>query len=224
MSDVKIDKSWWQQLSNEFAKEYMQDLLRFIEEERSRGKVIYPPPELVFNAFNQTPFSQVKAVIIGQDPYHGPNQANGLSFSVQKGVKIPPSLKNIYKELSSDLGYPIPVHGSLESWAKQGVLLLNAVLTVEKGKPGSHRNLGWEKFTNKVIQILNDKKENLVFFLWGADAKKKASQVDKAKHLVLESAHPSPFSAKKFFNNKHFSQANKYLEAHGKGPIDWQIL
>jgi uracil-DNA glycosylase len=220
---TNIDQGWKRELQQSFSSDYMKKLNLFLESEVNAGKIIYPDSGDMFNAFNYTPYDKVKVVIIGQDPYHGPNQAHGLCFSVQKGVKIPPSLKNIYKELVNDIGFEIPEHGYLEEWARQGVLMLNAVLSVEESMAGSHRKKGWEQFTDEVIKTLNDKKENLVFILWGNDAKKKGANIDRAKHLVLESAHPSPFSVTKFLGNKHFSKTNEYLRKHNIEPIDWQI-
>jgi uracil-DNA glycosylase len=222
---VKIEDSWKKELSAEFAKPYFAELTDFVKKEYT-STTVYPPAKLIFNAFNLCPLDQVKVVIIGQDPYHGPGQAMGLSFSVPDGVNIPPSLQNIYKEIESDLGRPSPLAatgtGDLEYWAEQGVLLLNATLTVRARTPGSHQGKGWEAFTDEVIKIINEEKEGVVFMLWGSYAQKKAGFVDRQKHLVLESAHPSPFAAHKgFFGNRHFSQANAYLEAHGQEPIEW---
>ena len=222
---LKLHPSWESHLSLELKSPYMQELLEFLALEEKSGKKIYPPKENVFEAFRLTPFEDVKVVIIGQDPYHGEGQAHGLCFSVQKNVKIPPSLVNIFKELESDLGIKIPKHGCLESWARQGVLLLNNVLTVEEGKAGSHHQKGWEKFTDKVIEILNQEKENLVFILWGSPAQKKARNVDEKKHLVLKSVHPSPLSVYRgFLGSKPFSQANAYLKKKGVPEINWSIL
>jgi uracil-DNA glycosylase len=218
------DLSWSDVLSEENQQPYFTQLLAFIEGERAAGKTIYPPKSDVFNALAYTPFSEVKVVIIGQDPYHGPNQAHGLCFSVKPPTPPPPSLVNIFLELKSDLGIERPSHGNLESWAQQGVLLLNAVLTVEEGKPGSHANKGWERFTSKVIEELNVRKEHLVFLLWGAYAQKKAEFVDRTKHLVLTAPHPSPLSAHRgFLGCKHFSQANAYLARHHMQLIDWGL-
>ncbi len=185
---------------------------------------IYPPKELIFRALELTPFENIKVVILGQDPYHGEGEANGLAFSVNKGVKLPPSLRNIYEELKSDMGIKIPNHGDLTSWAKQGVLLLNSVLTVEKDKPASHRNIGWEEYTDSIIKKISDKKENIVFILWGKYAQSKKAFIDERKHLVISSPHPSPFSANKgFFGSKPFSKTNTYLKSKGKKEIDWRI-
>lgn len=222
--NFQIEDSWSPYLSPEFKKPYMQELMEFLKKENSAGKKIYPDEARVLEAFRLTPLKNVKVVILGQDPYHGEGQAHGLCFSVQKDVKIPPSLVNIFKELKSDMGIDIPAHGCLESWAKQGVLLLNTVLTVEDSKAGSHHQKGWEKFTDKVIEVLNQEKENLVFILWGSPAQKKASQVDTKKHLVLKSVHPSPLSVYRgFMGSKPFSQTNAYLKEHGQKEINWTI-
>lgn len=220
---VQIDDSWYQVLKEEFEKPYFQQLKEFLVTEK-KSHVIYPPGLLIFNAFNSTPFDQVKVVLIGQDPYHGAGQAEGLSFSVPLGIKPPPSLINIYKEMKDDLGLEPPRHGHLGAWAKQGVLLLNAVLTVRAGQPGSHRGKGWELFTDRVIQLLSEHREHLVFFLWGKYAQEKATLINESKHLVLRAAHPSPYSAASgFFGCKHFSKANAYLESHGIQPIQWKL-
>jgi uracil-DNA glycosylase len=219
----EIHESWLQYLEPEFSKEYMKKLKLFLQEEKKTQK-IYPPGNLIFNALNLTPFDQVKVVIIGQDPYHNPGQAHGLSFSVPRGVKAPPSLVNIYKELKADLDIPIASHGFLESWAKQGVLMLNAVLTVRENQPGSHANHGWEEFTDAVIKSVAENKENVVFVLWGNYALKKAEKINIEKHLVIKSAHPSPFSAHSgFFGTNPFSKINKYLINTGQIPIDWKL-
>ena len=218
-----IGNSWDKYLGAEFEKDYFKELQEFLTEERKTQK-IYPSYNKVFNAFKLTPFESVKVVIIGQDPYHGEGQAHGLSFSVEDpNLKIPPSLKNIYKEMKSDLGLETPDHANLSYWAKQGVLLLNNVLTVREKEPGSHRKKGWEQFTDKVIESLNTKRNDLVFILWGNDAKSKAKSVDKSKHLILESAHPSPFSVKNFLGNQHVSKANNYLAARNIKQIDWKL-
>lgn len=220
--DVRIDPTWKLKLHEEFDKEYFISLTEFVREEY-RIKAIYPPGSLIFNAFNLCPFHNVKAVIIGQDPYHGPGQAHGLCFSVREGVEFPPSLINIFKEIKSDLDIRIQASGNLERWAAQGVLLLNATLTVSAHQAGSHQNKGWEQFTDSVIRTLNNEKQNIVFFLWGAYAQKKGESIDRSKHLVLESVHPSPLSAPRgFFGNKHFSRCNEYLKEHGVEPINWQ--
>ena len=219
---VKIEESWKKALENEFGKEYFKKLSDFVKEEYSKHK-IYPQPKEIFRAFDMCPFNKVKVVIIGQDPYHGEKQANGLSFAVHEGIQIPPSLQNIFKEIKSDLGIETLQNGDLSRWATQGVLLLNATLTVRASSPGSHQDRGWEEFTDAAIKALSDQCENLVFILWGNYAKKKGVVIDRAKHLVLESAHPSPFSASNgFFGCKHFSKANKYLKEHKKIEVDWK--
>lgn len=220
--DVKIDTTWKSRLNAEFEKDYFIRLSEFVKEEY-RTKTIFPPGGLIFNSFNLCPFNKVKAVIIGQDPYHGPGQAHGLCFSVREGVDFPPSLQNIFKEIESDLGIKKASSGNLERWAKQGVLLLNATLTVQAHMAGSHQKKGWEQFTDSVIYTLNSEKQNLVFFLWGAYAQKKCESIDKSKNLVLESVHPSPLSAHRgFFGNRHFSKCNEYLKENGIEPINWQ--
>jgi uracil-DNA glycosylase len=220
--DVKIETTWKERLKNEFEKEYFIKLSEFVRNEYKRT-TIYPPGSLIFNAFNLCPFDRVKAVILGQDPYHGPGQAHGLCFSVRDGVDFPPSLVNIFKEIQSDLGLPRPVSGNLERWASQGVLLLNATLTVREHAAGSHQKKGWEEFTDSVISEINNEKQNVVFFLWGAYALKKGETIDRSKHLVLESVHPSPLSASRgFFGNCHFSKCNTYLRDHGIDPVDWR--
>jgi uracil-DNA glycosylase len=222
--DVKIEPSWKEILKHEFAKPYFQQIPLHIKTERSQGKVIYPPGSLIFNAFNTTPFDKIKVVILGQDPYHGPGQAHGLSFSVQKGVAQPPSLVNIFKELQEDIGITIPNHGDLSHWAEQGVFLLNASLTVRAGEPMSHAKIGWAEFTNEVIKKISEKKEHVVFMLWGKFAQEKRTLIDESKHLILRSVHPSPLSAHGgFFGSKHFSKANAWLMSKGIDPIDWQI-
>jgi len=219
--NVKIDPGWKAKLSSEFEKEYFLKLSEFVREEY-RHKTVYPPGGLIFNAFNLCPFDNVRAVIIGQDPYHGPGQAHGLCFSVRDGVRFPPSLINIFKEIELDLGIKRPVSGNLERWASQGVLLLNATLTVMADQAGSHQKKGWEEFTDSVIKMLNIEKQNIVFFLWGAYAQKKGEAIDRTKHLVLESVHPSPLSASRgFFGNNHFSRCNEYLREHGLEPVNW---
>jgi uracil-DNA glycosylase len=216
--------TWKEVLGAEKEKQYFKDLLHKVAAARAQGKTIYPPQGDIFNALQFTPFDSIRAVIIGQDPYHGPGQAHGLCFSVQPGVPPPPSLINIYKELSSDLNTPIPNHGCLEQWARQGVLLLNAVLTVEAGKPQSHAGIGWEQFTDKVISEVSARHSHIVFMLWGAYAQKKGAVVDRSKHLVLEAVHPSPLSAHRgFLGCRHFSKANQYLVMNGKTAIDWSI-
>ena len=223
-TNVKIEPSWKEALDPEFSKPYFGTLIRFIKEEKAEGKTIYPPGSQIFNAYDTTPIDQVKVVILGQDPYHNPGQAMGLSFSVPRGVTVPPSLRNIYKEIHDSLGLPVPDHGDLTKWAEQGVFLLNAMLTVERNKPGSHKRSGWQYFTDASIKAISEQTEHTVFMLWGAFARKKAELIDNTKHLVLESAHPSPFSADKgFFGNNHFKKANDYLKQHGKEPIDWSL-
>lgn len=221
---VKLDDSWKQALSAEFASPYMQTLKAFLLAEKNAGKQIFPKGGEYFRALDLTPLDAVKVVILGQDPYHGAGQAHGLCFSVQPGVRTPPSLVNIYKELQSDLGIAPVQHGFLESWASQGVLLLNSVLTVEEARAASHQGKGWEKFTDAIIRTVNDTCDGVVFLLWGAYAQKKAAFVDQTKHLVLKSPHPSPLSAHNgFFGNHHFSKANEFLISRGKQPIDWQL-
>ncbi|MCA9383007.1 uracil-DNA glycosylase [Candidatus Dojkabacteria bacterium] len=218
---VKIEKSWASLLKDEFSKEYFQELVKFVKQEYS-SKRIYPPGNQIFSAFDHCPVSEVKVVIIGQDPYHGEGQANGLCFSVADEIRIPPSLQNIYKEIHSDLGKPISQSGNIERWADQGVLLLNATLTVQAGNAGSHQGKGWEEFTDAVIQKISEEKEHLVFLLWGAYARKKKDLIKGDKHLILESAHPSPFSADRgFFGNKHFSKTNEFLKQMKLQEIDW---
>ncbi|MCA6129077.1 uracil-DNA glycosylase [Thalassolituus oleivorans] len=219
-----LDPSWQRVLGAEFDKPYMQNLAAFLATEKAAGKVIFPPEPLVFNAFNHTPFEQVRVVIIGQDPYHGLGQAHGLSFSVPEGIKPPPSLVNIFKEMESDLGIAMSGHGDLTPWANQGVLLLNAMLTVEQANAGSHQKKGWEAFTDAAIAALNAEREGLVFLLWGGYAQKKCKAIDQTKHLVLQSAHPSPLSVYRgFYGSKPFSQINQYLTARGQTPIQWQF-
>ncbi len=218
--EVRIEVSWKKHLSEEFGKDYFKALTDFVREEYKTKKV-YPPPKDIFRAFELTPFDKVKVVILGQDPYHGAGQAHGLSFSVREGVKAPPSLQNIFKEIESDLGKPANRNTDLSRWAEQGVLLLNATLTVRAATAGSHQGRGWELFTDTAIKALNDQREGIVFILWGNYAKQKGAFIDRAKHCVIESAHPSPFSATKFFGSKPFSKANQYLEASGEKPIDW---
>ena len=219
--DVRIEESWKQRLAPEFEKEYFIKLTEFVRAEYMRT-TIFPPAKLIFNAFDHCPFHETKVVIIGQDPYHGPGQAHGLCFSVTEGVPNPPSLQNIFKEIQSDLGKPFPPNGDLTRWASQGVLLLNATLTVQAHQAGSHQRKGWETFTDAAIRCLAEEREHLVFILWGSYAQKKGAFIDRTKHLVLTSAHPSPLSAYNgFFGNKHFSRANEYLKSHGITGIDW---
>ncbi len=220
MINTEIEKSWLDAIHEEFYKSYFSDLKSFLVSEKQHY-FVYPPSDRIFAAFNFTPFNRVEVVILGQDPYHGPGQANGLCFSVADGVKQPPSLVNIFKELRDDLGCQIPLSGNLESWAKQGVFLLNATLTVRANAAGSHQNKGWEQFTDSVIKTISEKKENVVFMLWGNYAKAKADLIDADKHLILTAAHPSPLARGAYFGSKHFSKANTYLESKGKKPIDW---
>lgn len=221
--NLQIDPSWKAALANEFTQDYFAQLMDFVANERAKHTV-YPPEHQVFEAFNRTPFEQVKVVILGQDPYHGPNQAHGLCFSVQRGMAIPPSLRNIYKELQSDLGITPPTHGHLIRWAKQGVLLLNATLTVRADSAGSHQKRGWERFSDAAIAAVAQQRQHVVFMLWGNYAQSKATLIDDTKHCILKAAHPSPLSASRgFLGCKHFSQANYYLEQHGIEAIDWEI-
>lgn len=221
--EVKIDESWKEILQAEFDKTYFKELVAFVKNEYKTHRV-FPPAQLIFNAFDSCPFDKVKVVLLGQDPYHGVGQAHGLCFSVNENIALPPSLINIYKEISDDLGITPLQSGNLIRWANQGVLLLNATLTVRANKPGSHQNKGWEQFTDAVIQAISDKKEGVVFLLWGNYAKQKGAKIDRTKHLVLESGHPSPMSANKgyWFGNKHFSKTNNYLTNKNLSPIDWQ--
>jgi len=222
---VQLEASWKALLQPEFERDYMRELRAFLLQEKQTGKQVYPAGRDMFNALNSTPFDRVRVVILGQDPYHGPGQAHGLCFSVQPGVEIPPSLRNIYKELASDLGIAPARHGCLQSWAAQGVLLLNAVLSVEAGRAASHQGRGWEQFTDRIIALLNERREHLVFMLWGSHAQKKGQFIDRSRHLVLESPHPSPLSASRgFLGNRHFSRANHYLLAHGLEAVDWRVL
>jgi uracil-DNA glycosylase len=222
---IELEPSWLEVLKDEFGKDYMLKLKKFLQTEQAAGQIVYPKNADIFNAFNTTHFNNLKVVILGQDPYHGAHQAHGLSFSVQKGIAIPRSLGNIYKELQTDIpGFKTPSHGNLEEWAKQGVLLLNATLTVRAGNAGSHQKKGWEEFTDEVIKTISDKKEGIVFILWGAFAQSKAVLIDEKKHFILKSPHPSPFSADRgFFGSKPFSKTNDILTKEGKEPIDWQI-
>lgn len=221
--EVQLHPSWKAALETEFAADYMLELRRFLQQEKAAGKRIYPPGSEIFNALNTTPLDAARVVIIGQDPYHGPGQAHGLCFSVKPGVQVPPSLQNIYKELHSDVGFVIPRHGYLQPWAEQGVLLLNVTLTVEHGRAGSHQGKGWERFTDRIIEVLN-RQQGLAFLLWGSYAQKKGAAIDRKRHLVLQSPHPSPLSASRgFFGNRHFSRANAYLAEQGPDTIDWQL-
>lgn len=222
--DVKIESSWKQVLQAEFVKPYFPNIAQHLKTEKAQGKIIYPAGPLIFNAFDNTPFTKVKAVILGQDPYHGPGQAHGLCFSVANGVPPPPSLVNIFKELQSDVGVPIPLHGNLTHWAQQGVFLLNASLTVRAGEPMSHAKIGWANFTDAVIKTISEKREHVVFLLWGKFAQEKRVLIDDKKHLILRSVHPSPLSAHGgFFGSKHFSKTNEYLSSKGIDPIDWSL-
>src|ERR1700712_4000037 len=222
--NVKIEASWKEVLEDEFKKPYFKQITEHLKTEKEQGKTIYPPGSLIFNAFEQTPFNKVKAVILGQDPYHGPRQAHGLSFSVPDGVPPPPSLVNIFKELNKDIGLPISTRGHLTKWEERGVMLLNASLTVRAGEPSSHSKIGWTDFTDAVIQKISALKENVVFMLWGKFAQEKQVLIDETKHLVLKAAHPSPFSAYNgFFGCHHFSKTNEYLTKNGIDPIDWKL-
>ncbi|EOQ63808.1 uracil-DNA glycosylase [Acinetobacter calcoaceticus ANC 3811] len=225
LSKVQLEESWKISLAPFLLSPQMDNLRDFLFQEKQAQKIIYPPSKQIFSALNTTPLAEVKVVILGQDPYHGPNQANGLSFSVQKGIALPPSLRNIFHELHTDLGIPAPRHGDLTKWANQGVLLLNSVLTVEAGQPTSHQKQGWEAFTDEVIDVLNEQREHVVFILWGAYAQRKGQRINRDKHLVLTAAHPSPLAANRggFFGCKVFSKTNQYLKQHGIEPIDWQL-
>ncbi|WP_312386876.1 uracil-DNA glycosylase [Pseudomonas sp.] len=221
---IKLEPSWKEALRAEFEQPYMQQMREFLRQEYAAGKEIYPPGPLIFNALNSTPLDQVKVVILGQDPYHGPGQAHGLCFSVQPGVPTPPSLVNIYKELQRDLNLPIPAHGYLQSWAEQGVLLLNTTMTVQRGNAASHAKKGWESFTDRIIQLVSERQSNVVFLLWGAHAQSKQKLIDGTKHLVLKSVHPSPLSAYRgFIGCGHFSHANRFLQQHGMKPVEWAL-
>jgi len=221
---VQLEPSWQAVLQQEFTKPYMQELRTFLLQEKQAGKAVYPPGQQIFNALNSTPLPDVKVVLLGQDPYHNPGQAHGLCFSVLPGVTPPPSLVNIYKELQRDLGITPAAHGCLQHWAAQGVLLLNAVLTVERSKPASHQGKGWEQFTDAVVAVLNAQGKDLVFLLWGSHAQKKGQYISRSRHLVLESPHPSPLSAHRgFLGNGHFSRTNAWLAEHGKPPVDWRL-
>lgn len=220
---VQIENSWKEALQSEFDKPYFAELVRYLHEQKREGRTIYPPGSQIFKAFELTPVDEVKVVILGQDPYHGPGQAMGLSFSVPDGIAAPPSLRNIFKEVESDLGVRMSGRPNLEDWAKQGVLLLNAILTVRAGEPASHSAIGWQQFTDSVIKYLSDNRQGIVFMLWGAFARSKAELIDHDRHLVLEAAHPSPLARGAFFGCRHFSRANGYLTAQGKEPIDWRL-
>jgi uracil-DNA glycosylase len=222
--DVKIEPSWKEVLKQEFSKPYFLQIVNFLKTEKSAGKIIYPPGSLIFNAFNTTAFDQVKVVLLGQDPYHGPGQAHGLSFSVPEGIPAPPSLVNIFKELQSDIGLQIPRQGNLTHWAQQGMLLINASLTVRANEPMSHSKIGWANFTDTVIEKISSQKKKVVFLLWGKFAQEKQTLIDETKHLVLKAAHPSPFSVERgFFGCRHFSRTNEYLTSNGIYPIDWKL-
>ncbi len=223
MQGVHIIPSWKKVLQKEISKPYFQDIQKFLDAEKKDGKLIYPSETLMFNAFNHTPFEKIKVVIIGQDPYHGPNQAIGLSFSVPKGLKVPPSLKNIYKELQTDLNIDIVDHGDLRQWAAQGIFLLNSILSVEHKKAGSHKKIGWQNFTDHVISKISQDREDIVFLLWGNFAKSKKEMIDHNKHLVLEAAHPSPLARGAFFGCRHFSKCNEYLISKNIEPINWSL-
>ena len=224
MRKVQLHDSWLGRLGDQFEQEYMHKLRAFLVTRKAHRAVIYPPGTQIFNALNATPFDQVRVVILGQDPYHGPGQAHGLCFSVQPGVRVPPSLANIYREIQADLEIAPPGHGYLQSWAEQGVLLLNAVLTVERGQAGSHQGKGWEIFTDAIVKLLNDEREGLVFMLWGSYAMKKGASINGHKHLVLKAPHPSPLSAHRgFLGCRHFSSANDYLRQQQQPPIDWSV-
>jgi uracil-DNA glycosylase len=224
MPDIQIEESWKEVLKEEFNKVYFQNIITFLKAEKASKKIIYPPGPVIFNAFQQTPFGKVKVVIIGQDPYHNRHQAHGLSFSVPDGIAMPPSLLNIFKELKNDLGIEMPENGNLEKWTKQGVLLLNASLTVRENEPGSHSQIGWLQFTDQIIKKISDEKEGIIFLLWGKFAQQKQVLIDETKHFVLKAAHPSPFSANNgFFGSKHFSKTNELLIKQKKTPIDWKV-
>ncbi|MFN8323025.1 MAG: uracil-DNA glycosylase [Chitinophagales bacterium] len=222
-NQVQIEESWKTVLAEEFERPYFPRIRQFILDEKAKGKTVYPPGKLIFNAFNLTPFNQLKVVILGQDPYHGFGQAHGLCFSVPLGIKPPPSLVNIFKELKTDLGIEPPVHGNLEHWAKQGILLLNASLTVNSGEANSHAQCGWHSFTDAVIKKISDEKSGIIFLLWGNFARAKKSLIDTSKHFVLEAAHPSPLSGGAFFGCKHFSKTNQLLRQQGREEIDWKL-
>ena len=224
LSEIELETSWRKRLQEDFDSEYMTKLRNFLREQKTLGKTIYPAADEIFAALNATPFDAVKVVILGQDPYHGPGQAHGLCFSVKPAVPVPPSLRNIYKELAADVNFLPPKHGCLIEWAQQGVLLLNSVLTVEQSLAASHKGIGWEKFTDSVVNQLNEEMENIVFILWGNYAQKKGEMIDRQRHLVLQSPHPSPLSASRgFYGNHHFTKSNEYLRTYDKTAIDWQL-
>lgn len=223
-SDIRLHPEWLEVVGSEFEQPYMRALKSFLVERKAAGAQVYPPGQLIFNALDSTPPSTIRVVILGQDPYHGPGQAHGLCFSVRPGVRVPPSLVNIFKELHDDIGFRIPRHGCLQPWADHGVLLLNAVLTVERGRAGAHQGRGWERFTDRVIEVVNAGERPVVFMLWGAQAQRKGAGIDRNRHLVLTAPHPSPLSAHRgFFGCRHFSQANQWLEAQGMDPVDWAL-
>lgn len=223
-SEIRLHPEWLQALGAEFEQPYMKALKAFLRERKAAGATVYPPGDLIFNALDSTPPSAVRVVILGQDPYHGPGQAHGLCFSVRPGVRVPPSLVNIFKELHDDIGFRIPRHGCLQPWAENGVLLLNAVLTVERGEPGAHQGRGWERFTDRVVDVVNDGERPVVFMLWGAQAQRKGANIDRGRHRVLTAPHPSPLSAHRgFFGCRHFSKANRWLEGQGMAPVDWRL-
>ena len=221
--EVRIEQSWKNALADEFGKPYFESLVRFLHKEKTEGKRIFPPGSQIFRAFDLTPVDKVKVVILGQDPYHGPGQAHGLSFSVPEGVPAPPSLKNIFKEIETDMGVRMSGYPNLENWARQGVLLLNAVLTVRSGEAASHSKIGWEQFTDAVIRYVSNNCEGVVFMLWGNFARGKRELIDHSRHCVLEAAHPSPLARGAFFGCRHFSRANSWLAANGKAPVNWQL-
>ncbi len=222
--EIRLHPEWLDALDEEFDEPYMGELRNFLQARKQAGAEVYPPGSSIFNALDSTPPSKVKAVILGQDPYHGPGQAHGLCFSVRPGVRVPPSLVNIYKELHSDIGFAIPGHGCLQAWAEHGVLLLNAVLTVERGNAGAHQGKGWERFTDRIVEVVNAGSNPVVFLLWGSHAKKKGQGIDRNRHLVLTAPHPSPLSAHRgFLGCRHFSRANQWLEGQGQAPIDWSL-
>ena len=221
---LQLERSWKERLQSEFSQPYMDQLRTFLLQRKRAGAMIYPPGPLIFNALDSTPFEQVRVVILGQDPYHGPGQAHGLCFSVQAGVPIPPSLRNIYRELEEDVAARAPGHGCLQAWAQQGVLLLNAVLTVEQGQAAAHQGQGWERFTDAIVQKLATERDGLVFMLWGSYAQKKGASIDAERHLILRAPHPSPLSAHRgFFGSRHFSSANAYLQGRGAAPVNWEL-
>lgn len=222
-ASIRIEAGWKEQLKDEFSKPYFAQIKQFLNIEKGKGKVIFPPGPQIFNAFNQTPFDKLKVVILGQDPYHGPDQAMGLCFSVSKKVRVPASLKNIYKELHADIGFRIPTHGDLTPWATQGVFMLNAILTVEKGQAGSHSKIGWQLFTDAVIKKISDHRNGVIFLLWGNYARSKKVLIDSGRHTILEAAHPSPLARNAFSGCRHFSKVNEILEKQGQNPVNWSL-